>query len=124
VVSALATVWGLLSNRVPSASTRGIGQLTSLRIDMNKVKKKTANLPPKLTEVEQDLLSHIQDEYQLETDSLGGNPVLRRLKDNEEIRPLSANRNTIKAMEQRGLISPGKGRDPLTIVWRLKKKTN
>jgi hypothetical protein len=44
------------------------------------------------------------------------------LKDNEEIRPLSANRNTIKAMEQRGLISPGKGRDPLTIVWRLKKK--
>jgi len=25
-------------------------------------------------------------------------------------------------MEQRGLISPGKGRDPLTIVWRLKKK--
>jgi hypothetical protein len=46
----------------------------------------------------------------LETDSLGGNPVLRRLKDNEEIRPLSANRNTIKAMEQRGLISPGKGR--------------
>jgi hypothetical protein len=59
-----------------------------------------------------------QDGYQLETDSLGGNPVLRRLKDNEEIRPLSANRNTIKAMEQRGLISPGKGRDPLTIVWR------
>jgi hypothetical protein len=45
------------------------------------------------------------------------------LKDNEEIRPLSANRNTIKAMEQRGLISPGKGRDPLTIVWRLKKSS-
>ena len=91
---------------------------------MNKVKKKTANLPPKLTETEQDLLSHIQAEYELETDSLGGNPVLRRLKDNEEIRPLSANRNTIKALEQRGLINPGKGRDPLTIVWRLKKKIN
>jgi len=44
------------------------------------------------------------------------------LKDNEEIRALSANRNTIKAMEQRGLIIPGKGRDPLTIVWRLKKR--
>jgi hypothetical protein len=85
-------------------------------------KKKAANLPPKLTETEQDLLAHIQDGYQLETDSLGGNPVLRRLKDNEEIRPLSANRNTIKAMEQRGLISPGKSRDPLTIVWGLKKK--
>ena len=85
-------------------------------------KKKAANLLPKLTDTEQDLLSHIQDGYQLETDSLGGNPVLRQLRDNEEIRPLSANRNTIKAMEQRGLISPGKGRDPLTIVWGLKKK--
>ena len=85
-------------------------------------KKKTASLLPKLTEVEQDLLSHIQNGYQLETDSLGGNPILRRLKDDEEIRPLSANRNTIKAMEQRGLISPGKGRDPLTILWHLKRK--
>ena len=77
-------------------------------------KKKAGSLLPKLTEPEQDLLSHIQDGYQLETDSLGGNPILRRLKDNEEIRPLSANRNTIKALEQRGLISPGKGRDPLS----------
>ena len=87
-------------------------------------RKKASNLPPKLTEIEQDLLSHIQDGYELETDSLGGNPVLRRLKDNEEIRPLSANRSTIKTLEQRGFISPGKGRDLLTIVWRLKKKTN
>ena len=85
-------------------------------------KKRTANLLPKLTETEQDLLSHIRDRYQLETDSLGGNPILQRSKDNEEIRPLSANRNTIKALEQRGLISPGKGRDALTIVWRLKKR--
>ena len=85
-------------------------------------KKKTANVLAKLTAVEQDLLSHMQQGYELETDSLGGNPVLRRLKDDEEMRPLSANRNTIKAMEQRGLISPGKGRDALTIVWRLKKK--
>jgi hypothetical protein len=85
-------------------------------------KKKAASLLPKLTEAEQDLLSHIQDGYQLETDSLGGNPVLRRSKDNEEIRPLSANRNTIKAMERRGLITSGKGRDPLTMVWGLKKK--
>jgi len=85
-------------------------------------KKKAASPPPKLTETEQDLLSHILDGYQLETDSLGGNPVLRRLKDNEQIRPLSANRNTMKTLEQRGVISPGKGRDPLTIVWRLKKK--
>ena len=54
-------------------------------------KKKDANPLPKLTQTEQDLLSHIQDGYQLETDSLGGNPILRHLKDNEEIRPLSAN---------------------------------
>jgi hypothetical protein len=85
-------------------------------------KKKAANLPSKLTDAEQDLLSHIQDGYELETDSLGGNPVLRRLKDNEEIRPLSANRNTVKALERRGLITPGKGRDLLTIGWSLKRK--
>ena len=60
--------------------------------------------------------------YQLETDSLGGDPILRRLKDNEVIRPMSANRNTIKAIEKRGLIRPGKGRGPLTIVWRLKNQ--
>jgi hypothetical protein len=84
-------------------------------------KKKTANLLPKLTEIEQDLRSHIQDGYQLETNLLGGDPILRRMKDNEVIRPLSANRNTIKALEERGLISSGKGPDPLTIVWRLKK---
>ena len=85
-------------------------------------KKKTANVLPKLTAVEEVLLSHMQQGYQLETDSLGGDPILRRLKDNEVIRPMSANRSTVKAMEQRGLISPGKGRDPLTIMWRLKKK--
>jgi hypothetical protein len=44
------------------------------------------------------------------------------LKDNEEMRPLSATRNTIKALEERGLIGPGKGRDPLTMVWHLKQK--
>lgn len=86
------------------------------------VEKKVANIPPKLTEVEQDLLSHIHDGYQLETDLLGSNPVLRRSKDNKEIRPLSANRTTIKALEQSGLISPGKGRDSLSIEWHLKKK--
>ena len=85
-------------------------------------KKKIPGLLPKLTDPEQDLLTHMQQGYELQTDSLGGNPVLRNLKDNEEIRALSANRNTIKAMEQRGLISPGKGRDALTMVWRLKKE--
>jgi hypothetical protein len=85
-------------------------------------KKKASSSPPKPTESEQDLLSHMQHGYGLETDSLGGDPILRRLKDNEVIRPLSANRSTIEAMKQRGLITPGKGRDSLTIVWRLKNK--
>ena len=85
-------------------------------------KKKTAGPSPKLTETAQDLLSHMQLGYELETDSLGSDPILRRLKDNEEIRPLSANRNTIEAMKQRGLITPGKGRDPLTTMWRLTKQ--
>jgi hypothetical protein len=85
-------------------------------------KKKAASLLPKLTETEQDLLSHMRQGYELETDSLGGNPVLRSLKDDQEIRALSANRNTVKALEQRGLISRGKGNTPLTIVWRVKKR--
>ena len=85
-------------------------------------KKKAANVAPKLTEGEQDLLSQMEGGYQLETDSLGRNPVLRRSKDGELIRPLSANASSVKALQERGLINPGKGRDPLTIVWRLKKK--
>ena len=84
-------------------------------------KKKTASFTRKLTESEQDLLSQLEQGYQLETDSLGANPVLLRLKDGEVIRPLSANASTVKALEERGLIHPGKGRDPLTIVWRLKE---
>jgi hypothetical protein len=47
---------------------------------------------------------------------------LRRLKDDEVVRPASANRNTVKALEERGLISSGKSRDPLTIAWRIKTK--
>jgi len=76
---------------------------------------------PKLTEGEQDLLDQIQGGYQLETDSLGGNPVLRRSEDGDVIRPLSANASTVKALQGRGLIRAAKGRDPLTVVWRLTK---
>lgn len=84
-------------------------------------KKKAANITPKLTEGEQELLSQMQIGYQLETDSLGGNPVLRRLKDGEVIRPLAANASTVKALQERKLIHAVKGRDPLSIVWRLSK---
>lgn len=66
-------------------------------------------------------MSHMEHGYQLETDSLGGNPVLRRLKDDEVVRPASANRNTVKALEDRGLIVRGQGDEPLTAVWRIKK---
>lgn len=74
-----------------------------------------------LTEAERDLVSHMEQGWRLETDSLGGNPVLRRLKDDEVVRPASANRNTIKALEERGLIVRGRGSDPLKIGWRLNK---
>lgn len=85
-------------------------------------KKKAEKLPPNLTESEQDLMSHLQNGFQLETNSLGANPVLRRLKDNEVLRAADANANTIKALEERGLIRPDKGPDPLKIVWRVNKK--
>jgi hypothetical protein len=85
-------------------------------------KKRTANITPKLTEGEQDLLRQLENGYQLETDSLGGDPVLRRLKDGEVLRPLSANASSVKALQERGLIHAIKGRDPLKIVWRLSKK--
>jgi len=86
-------------------------------------KKKAVAVPPKLTEAERDLIGHIERGYQLETDSLGGNPVLRRLKDDEVTRPASANRNTVKALEERGLIIQGRGGEPLRIEWQLKKPT-
>lgn len=85
------------------------------------IKKRVPKVTPELTETEQDLLWQMEHGYQLETDSLGSNPVLRRLKDDEVIRPASANRNTVKALEERGLISPAKSSDPLTFVWRVKK---
>ena len=85
-------------------------------------KKNAAKVAPKLTEGEQDLLSEMQKGYQLETDSLGRNPVLRRLKDGEVIRPLSVNASSVKALQERRLIRPAKGRDPFIIVWRLINK--
>jgi hypothetical protein len=90
---------------------------------MAKKKAGSVRVPPELTEAEQDLLRHMEHGYQLETDSLGSNPVLRRSKDDEILRPASANRNTVKALEEYGLIVPGKGRDALTIVWRLRGKS-
>jgi hypothetical protein len=61
-------------------------------------KKKAANVAAKLSDTEQDLLAQLEEGYQLETDSLGGNPILRRLKDNEMLRPADANASTVKAL--------------------------
>ena len=78
--------------------------------------------PEFFDDAELDLLTHMEHGYQLETDSMGRNPVLRHLKDDEVMRPVSVNRNTIKLLENRKLIQPGKSTDPLTIVWRVTKK--
>ena len=87
-----------------------------------KPKKQSADeVPSGLTETEQDLLSHLQNGYQLETESLGGDLLLRRLKNSEVIRALSATRNTVKALQERGLIAPAEGDDPLRVVWHLQK---
>jgi hypothetical protein len=86
-------------------------------------KDTTHAAPPDLTKTEEDLLSHMQNGYQLETDLLGGEPLLRHMEDKQVIRPLSATRNTVKALEERGLIVPTKGVDDLAITWRLHKTT-
>jgi hypothetical protein len=84
-------------------------------------KKQSAGaIGAKLSEAEQDLLQHLEQGYKLETDTLGSNPLLRGQEDDEVLRLASANRNTIKALEERGLIVQGKSSDPLKIVWRLK----
>jgi hypothetical protein len=86
-----------------------------------KPKKQSADrVPSGLTETEPNLLSHLQNGYQLETASLSGN-LLRRLKNSEVIRPLSATRNTVKVLQERGLIAPAEGDDPLRVVWHLQK---
>jgi len=84
------------------------------------VKKKSLSaVPPDLSETEQELLSHLENGYKLETDSLHGDPLLHRLKSKEVIRPLSATRSTVKALEDRGLIEPAKGGDSLRMAWRV-----
>jgi len=87
-----------------------------------KDKRAEAGVPTDLSDAEKDLVSHMETGWQLETDSLGGCPVLRNLKSDEVVRPASANRNTVKALEERGLIAPGNGEEPLKILWWMKEK--
>jgi hypothetical protein len=59
--------------------------------------------------------------YQLETSGIGDNPILRRLKDNTEVRA-TANRRTIEGLQERGLIAVAKrGGVVNPTVWRLTK---
>ena len=76
----------------------------------------------KLTKTEQDLLSHLEHGFQLESDPLGTGLLLRNLKDNSVVRTASANQSTIKGLEERGLIKATQGRDKLTTVWRATSK--
>jgi hypothetical protein len=82
---------------------------------------KTTKLPTKLTGTEEDLLWHLNHGYQVESSSVGGGLLLRRLKDDAVVRTASANRSTIRALEQRGLVSASV--DALTTIWRAKKTT-
>jgi hypothetical protein len=60
--------------------------------------------------------------YQLETSSRWDNPILRRLKDNAELRAI-ANRSTIEALQKSGLITVAKeGGVVRATVWRLTPK--
>jgi hypothetical protein len=86
-------------------------------------KKKATKLAPKLSKTEQDLLQHLTYGYQLEVTSVEGAPVLRRLKDNEIVRPAGVNRNTIRALEERGLMGTVESEDRLTTIWRATKPT-
>jgi len=77
--------------------------------------------PPKLSKTEEDLLSHLTHGYQLETDPFGSGLLLRNLKDDTVVRTAAANQNTIKALEDRGLIEAIEGKDKLTTIWRATK---
>jgi hypothetical protein len=88
---------------------------------MSPEKPDTAN-HTKLTKAEQDLLSHLEHGFQLESEAFAG-LLLRNLKDNSLVRTASANQSTIKALEERGLIYATPGRDKLTTLWRATKTT-
>jgi hypothetical protein len=86
-----------------------------------KPSSQTGQTPPELTKSEQDLLTHLETGYRLESGSPGSGPLLRNLTDNTVVRATSANQGTIKALEARGLIhGETKG---LTTIWRARKKT-
>lgn len=87
---------------------------------MSRKKPLSANTA-KLSKTEHDLLSHLENGFQLESDALGTGLRLRNLKDNSLVRTASANQSTLKALEERGLIKATPGPDQLTTIWRATK---
>ena len=113
---------GSTRSRVARKTSRG-PKRTGTPVSLASARSEKAQVAaPKLSEAEQDLLWHMEHGNALETDLLGSDVVLRNLKDDSVVRPASANRSTIEALGRRGLIAPGKSRDPLRIVWRLNEK--
>jgi len=92
--------------------------LKCMMVKKRVAKKRNPETLSKLTGTEQDLLWHLEHGYQLETDTLASDPTLRKVGRKEVIRPASANRNTVEALKERGLITEAKTHDPLKIVWR------
>lgn len=88
-----------------------------------RVSKGKPQLPTKkVSKTEGDLLWHMGHGYQPETSSLLENPILRRLQDNAEVRA-AANRRTIEALQEHGLIAVAKPGTVLTpTVWRSSTK--
>jgi hypothetical protein len=99
-------------------ASRAVNKLSLLAMA---TKKKASKLPAKLSKTEENVLAHLTHGYQLEVTGAEGAPVLRRIKDNEIVRPAGVNRSTIRALEERGLICAAEGEDKLTTIWRAKK---
>jgi hypothetical protein len=87
---------------------------------MTRVRQRKATA--ELTEIEANLLSEMENGFDLENNPLEGGLLLRKAKGNQTLRPASVNLNTVKALEERGLIQAVKSRAPLTTVWRVIKR--
>ena len=59
--------------------------ITTLLTTRKRCATKKTRVPPKLTDAGLGLLTDMERGHQLETDSLGGDPILRRSKDDEVI---------------------------------------
>jgi len=112
---------GASSGNQNGHSGRRAGRESIMATKKRVAKKPEPTIPPELTDTEAHLLQQMQRGYRLETGMMTG-PLLRDPKTKEATRPMSANMGTVKALQERGLISPIKGRDPLVTIWQVKKK--